>query len=274
MRPSQRALLAVIVAGAPFLAAASASAQSTEVLSNTWRQENRSDAIAAGEGSSQLFAFELRFGPYYPKVDSEFNGKKTPFTDTFFPKTRAGTLFYFGLEGDFLPLRIPYVGLFGGGLGWGYTSVSAKTRLVSDPTQKSDEDTSLSIMPMYVVAVLRADELMRRTGIPLVPYGKFGLGFALWKASDGSGKSTYKDIKANKSYTGGGNSGGLQFALGAALSLNFIDSRSAARLDESTGVNHIYLFGEWMNSNLDNFGSSPAMRVGSSNFVGGIAFDM
>lgn len=274
MRPFQRTLLAVLGAGVPFLAAAPASAQSTEVMSTTWRQESRGDALAAGSGSSQLFAFEIRFGPYYPKVDSEFNGKKTPFTDTFFPKSRAGTLFYFGLEGDFLPLRIPYVGVFGGGLGWGYTSVSAKSKLVSDPTKVSDQDTSLSIMPMYVAAVLRADELMRRTGIPIVPYGKFGLGLALWKASDGSGKSTYKDLEAKKSFTGAGNSAGLQFSLGAALSLNFLDSRSAARLDESTGVNHIYLFGEWMDSILNNFGRSPAMRVGTSSFVGGIAFDM
>jgi hypothetical protein len=272
MIPCQRALLAVVAASAPFLTAATAGAQTTEIMSTRWRQQSRTDAIADSNSSSQLFAFELRFAPYYPQVDSEFKGKANPYTDVF----GTGAQFYFGLEADFLPLRIPYVGLFGGGLGWGYTSTSTSAKLTAGPNKgdPSGEDTSLSIMPMYAAVVLRADELMRRTGVPIVPYGKFGVGFALWNSTKGSDVAVYSAPGATKSYRGAGNATGLQFALGAALSLNFIDPRSAARLDESTGVNHIYLFGEWMNSMLNNFGSSPAMRVGTSTVVAGLALDI
>jgi len=267
MTAARKALLSAVTASLLLLAAAPASAQNSEVLSSTWRQQNRSDAVAANIGSPQYFAFELRFGPYWPKVDSDPGLKGTPYKDIF----GTSPQFYFGLEADFLPLRIPYVGLFGPGLGWGYTSRSAKAKFVSN-MEDSGQNTSLSIMPMYVAAVLRADELMRRTGVPLVPYAKFGLGFALWKTTEGPSKSTY--VEGNTRYTGASNSIGLQFALGGMLSLNFIDPRSAARLDESTGVNHIYVFGEWMNSALNNFGSRPALRVGTSTVVGGLALDI
>jgi hypothetical protein len=269
MTASRKALLALIAASLTLLVAAPASAQRSGALSSSWRQQNRSDAVAANIGSPQYFAFELRFGPYWPQVDNQFSEEKGPYEKVF----GTGPQFYFGLEADFLPLRIPYVGLLGPGLGWGYTSTSAEAKIVSTG-KPSGQDTSLSIMPMYAVAVLRVDEIMRRTWVPLVPYVKIGLGFALWKTTEGSSTSTYLSEDGNTRYTGASNSAGLQLALGGMLSLNFLDPRSAARLDASTGVNHIYLFGEWMNSRLNGLGSRAALRVGTSTFVGGLALDI
>jgi hypothetical protein len=272
MTRAPKALLAIAAASAPLFIAASAKAQSAGLGSTDWRRESRSEVLASTGGSPQYFAAELRFGPYSPNVDSEFNGKAKPYEDTF----GTGVRFYFGLEFDFLPLRIPYVGVVGAGFGWGYTKASGKAKYDSGikKGQASDEDTSLAIMPMYGAIVLRADHLMRRTGIPLVPYAKFGIGFAPWKATDASGTSQYTDPETQQVIDAAATTLGFHLALGGMLSLNFIDPRSAARLDESTGVNHIYLFGEWMDAMLNGIGSGPAMRVGTSTFIGGIAVDI
>ncbi len=164
--------------------------------------------------------------------------------------------------------------MIGPGAGWGYVSASTPAKLASNPTKDAKEDTSLSVMPMYVAAVLRADELMRRTGFPVVPYAKFGLGIAPWKVSGGAGTVQYVDPASSKIVNAADTTFGLHLALGGMLALNFLERRSAARLDETTGVNHIYLYAEWMNAMLNGLGPRPALHVGTSTVIGGIAFDM
>ena len=140
--------------------------------------------------SPQNGAFEARFGPYNPRIDKSVpNG--TPYQDTFGTSTR----YMFGLEGDWQVLRIPHLGTFGPGLGWGYTRASGYARLTSDPGKLSDEQTTLTVMPLYLVGVLRADVLAREFGVPLVPYAKLGLGYALWWASDGGKTAQAGNVK-------------------------------------------------------------------------------
>jgi hypothetical protein len=128
--------------------------------------------------------------------------------------------------------------------------------------------------------VLRADELYRRTNIPIVPYAKFGVALATWSASKTSGTSIVGEgcTEENAGDTAGcaigeGATWGLHLALGAMLSLNWIDPRATGRLYEDQDIAHIYLFGEWMNAMLNGFGSDTQMRVGSSTFVAGLAAD-
>lgn len=287
-RPYFLALASVLTASATLLLAAEASAQTPELSTANWRQQNRGDAVFSAYSSPQHFAFELRIGPYYPQVDSEFGGAspyQTVFKDN--PNkaenaaksgsgTETGTQIYFGAEFDYLPFRIPYVGVIGPGVGWGFVSASALTLIKTGEQagQVSGETTTLTIMPMYLVAVLRVDELMRRTSVPFVPYAKFGLGVAPWKVSGAAGVVTYVDSTTNQQVRASDTTFGLHLALGGMLSLNFLDPKSAAQLDESTGVNHVYIYGEWMDSMLNGLGSRPQMHVGASTFVGGIAFDM
>lgn len=270
MKRSIQVLCAAAAAGALVLAAAPAEAQSSRLPNSNWRQHERSDALK-NTGSPQNFAFELRFGGYTPDIDSEFGGKATPYADVF----NTNPQFYFGLEFDYLPLRIPYVGALGLGLGWGWTQASTTAKTESGA--ESAETTRLTIMPMHASAVLRLDELMRRTGVPIVPYGKFGFGLGLWKASTTGEVATAERTNPDGTTTlveGRGNTAGLHMALGGMLSLNFLDPRAASRLDELTGVNHAYLFGEWMNANLNGFGQAGQLRVGSSTWVVGLAIDM
>jgi len=284
-RPRARALAAALAASSSLLLA-EAFAQTPELSSADWRQQNRSDAISSAYGSPQHFALELRFGPYYPQVDSEFAGGATPYQTVFKDNpnkaaangtgTATGTQFYVGVEFDYLPLRIPYLGVFGPGIGWGLVNASAPA-LIKQGEQKgqlSGETTTLTVMPMYLAAVLRADELMRRTGVPLVPYAKFGVGMAPWKVSGGAGVVKYVDPATKQTILASDTTFGLHLALGGMFALNFIDLKSATRLDETVGINHVYLYGEWMDAMLNGIGSRPALRVGASTFVGGLAFDM
>ena len=189
-----------------------------------------------------------------------------------------------GLELDYTPLRIPYVGAIGLGIGWSMASFSNQAQLTSSSRaapQCSPEHTNLQIMPMHGSVVLRADELMRRTSIPIVPYGKFGASLAWWRSSNDSGTeqvcgtaaapvrcgTTSSTVLAH----GTGLSPSLHFAVGAAVALNFLEPQASARLDATTGVHHAYVFGEYYNDRLQLV--TNAMHVEASSFVAGLAVD-
>ena len=295
MRPSslalaRRLLAAGLASAAPTLAAAPARAQVAHVDDNDWRQTDCHDALLAAS-KGQKFEFEIRFAPYLPNIDAEFGGNKTPFNDVFGvdcssggtpAAVKAGAVkprLYFGAEFDYLPVRIPFVGVVGPGVSWGYTSFSNQVVFDAGPQagQCSAETSTLTIMPMYGVVVLRADELMRRTGIPLVPYGKFGVGVAWWHASTDAGTEVYCADKKGGTCTspqisGNGLTPSLHFAVGLSLSLNFINPGASARLGESTGVQHAYLFGE-LTSDKRTLGTD-VLQVGAMTYVLGLAADM
>lgn len=216
--------------------------------------------------SPQNFAFELRLGPYTPDIDSEFGGAANtrPFQRTF----GKGKGFHFGFELDWQALRIPYLGTFGPGVGWSRTSRTAKAFELNSTTTRSGEDTTLAIMPMYLVGVLRVDHFAREYGVPFVPYAKAGLGFALWSASISTGVVTREGV------LGRGRSWGTHFAVGGAFLLDVLDPAAANSADKSLGVNNTYAYIEWMRSDLGDLIESKAqMHVGTSTWVAGLALE-
>lgn len=215
--------------------------------------------------SRQDFMFELRLGPYKPRVDEEFSNGATPYRDIF----GNGNSFYFGFEIDWQALRIPYLGTVGPGFSWGYTKKSAKAK-ITNSDENSAEDTTLSIQPMYLAAVLRIDTLTRNLSIPLVPYAKAGLGLGLWSASTDAGVSKRDGI------TGRGRSWGTHFALGVMLHLDFLEPGAALTFDDELGVNNTYLYAEYLWSDLGTmtlFEDKTQMRVGNKNWTAGLAFE-
>lgn len=251
-----RLAAAALAGGASLLVAAAAQAQSANLHGGEWRRANR----PTNPDDEQSFVFEIRFGPYYPQVDEEFSISPGPYERAFDNDPQ----FYFGLELDWLPLRIPWVGIIGPGFGWGYTATSANAKITGQETESAQE-TSLTIMPMHLSAVARFDEIMRRTVVPVVPYLKLGLGLGLWSAG------TSSETAVQDGVLGRDTTWGIHFALGAMLSLNFLDPRSGSQLNQSVGIGNIYVFGEWMNANLDGIGSRPQMHIGSSSWVLGLA---
>jgi hypothetical protein len=207
--------------------------------------------------SEQDTAIELRFGRYIPNVDDDLAAK--PYEQVFGPKSR----YYLGLEVDWQALRIPKFGTLGPGFGIGYTRSTADA-IRTGSGGRSDQPTSLSIVPMYVVGVLRADVLARELSIPLVPYAKLGIGYALWwvKTGDETAESDGK--------IGRGRSYGLQSALGLMLELDWIDIDDARSADASIGMNHSYLFAEWYRAKLDGFGGDDQLDAGADTWMVGV----
>lgn len=246
------------VAGAAFvaLACSTTSARAAE------------DGYERKHASAQWFELELRFAPYWPDIDSQPGLTGNPYHTIFGNMARL----LVSAELDLQLLRIPHFGSIGPGLSFGYTQMSAPAQF-ADGSGVSAENTNIEVFPMYAVAVLRIDVLMRDFHIPIVPYAKAGLGFTLWRSFTDSGTATATDPITGQAKNAFGGTFGEQFALGASLNLDWIDRRGAVNLDEATGINHTYLFGEWMLANLDNFGSSKGLRVGTNTFCGGLAFE-
>jgi hypothetical protein len=213
--------------------------------------------------SSQDMAVEIRVGRYYPEIDSEFAGGATPFQNSFGKKMR----WVAGLELDWQLLRIPYVGTLGPGVGFGYTTMSGKVFL--DDGTTADETTKLSILPSYLVAVLRIDTLTRYTPVPLAFYGKAGVGGAYWWTRDNRGIT-----RAEDGTRGDGTSYGYHVALGGMFLLDVLDRGRARDMDSTLGINHSYLFVEWYKSSLNGFNSGEHMQVGSSSWTAGIALEL
>ncbi|WP_394845684.1 MXAN_2562 family outer membrane beta-barrel protein [Pendulispora brunnea] len=223
--------------------------------------------------SPQHFALEFRFAPYKPQIDDEpsLNGK-TPWKDTF----RDNPRLLFAVEFDWQALRIPYLGTIGPGVSIGYTRMNAVANKIDPVTKEpsnvsSGTDTSLELFPMYAVAVLRADVLMREVGIPFVPYGKAGIGYIPWRSFTEGGTS-YQETPDGTVYAKG-QTWGLHLAAGVAFQMDVIDRYTAKNLDNTMGINHTYLYAEWMFANYRGVGQSNVLWVGTSTWVAGLAFE-
>lgn len=213
----------------------------------------------------QHFAFELRFSPYRPDIDSEPGLTGTPYQNVFGTKPRL----MIGAEFDWQIVRIPYLGTLGPGFAIGYTSMSAQAKLAQPRNGEtySAESTSLNIIPMDVVAVLRVDTFFRDAGVPVIPYGKLGPALAFWRAYSETGTSAAQGV------SGKGHTNGWVWAIGAMLSLNFFDNYAARNLDNTTGVNNTALFAELYSLNLTGVGQSNALYVGQTGWAFGLAFE-
>ena len=216
--------------------------------------------------STELFTLEFRFGLYHPRVDADpaLDGK-TPYRDTFGDTAN----FEFAVEFDWQAYRIPHFGTIGPGFSAGFTEASALAPLVTPQPNGgmlSAESTSLTLFPMYGVAVLRADALDRELHVPFVPYAKLGIGWALWRASNSGGTSV-----STTGVVGEGTTFGLQAALGLAFDLNVLDLSAARGFDNAVGVNHTYAFFEAFWANLNGLGQAHALDVGAYTWSAGLA---
>ena len=212
--------------------------------------------------SPQNAAVELRFGPYLPRVD---DGTESPVFEDFFGDDNRYML---GFEIDWQLWRAPYVGTLGVGAGWGYTYMSAPNLVISEGPPAGtpiSQESTLNIMPMYAVGVLRVDVLSRQFGVPVVPYGKLGLGYALWWIDDGVSTARNGEGEVGKD-----TSVGTHTALGAMLLLDAFDPVAARAMDAEIGVNNSYMFFEWSWSDFDG----RQMNVGASTWVTGLAIEM
>lgn len=256
MKRNVGALAAALGASLAWLATPARASADDEIVLGT-RPESRA-------ASSQNFALEVRASLYNPQVDSDPALKgKTPFASTFGSQTR----FEGAIEFDWQAYRIPGIGTIGPAYSIGYYSISGLATVVQTGLP-SAESTTLEILPMYLVAVFRADVLWRQLHIPLVPYAKAGMGLAFWRASNTVGTSV-----SSNGTVGEGHTWGPQLAAGLAFNIGVFDPTSVQQLDEATGINNTYLFAEYMASLLNGIGQNDPLLVGSSGLAFGLAFE-
>jgi hypothetical protein len=179
--------------------------------------------------SPERFSLELRVGVYQPD---------TAAFDMVFDD--LGPML--GVELDVIVYRLEDVGWIGVGGSFGWGSYSGFT--LGPDGMPTNEETTLTLMPFPVLAVLRVDVLARLLDIPIVFMGKIGPDFVLWI---NDGRTTSSNVAI-----------GLRWGAQVALELDWFDRRAARGLDDEWGINHSYLFFELYGST-----AGGSMEVGT-----------
>ncbi|MCC6996686.1 MAG: hypothetical protein IT370_18890 [Deltaproteobacteria bacterium] len=208
------------------------------------------------------FLVELKFGPYKPNVDDEPGLTSKPYETVF------------GSDDDVMSTLEIGTALYRGALGWGgvtgsigYFNATANT-FVAGTDMRSSDETEFTLIPLTLNGMWRLDQL-GAMGIPLVPYGKLGLVYDLWYSDGGNGETS-------ESATGGSASGGKlgwQGAIGLGFVLDSLDRDMARSLAAESGIQHLYLFAEYLHASVSGF-EDAAIHLGDTTWMAGIAFEM
>jgi hypothetical protein len=237
--------------------------------------------------SPQHFWFEFKIGPYTPGIDGEFGGTATPYKDIMGYNGKgqslgggSGLLFSWELEYEIFR-RFGTLAV-GGALSYFSKSAPAivdnGSSAANDPTAaRSGSTSTLTLLPLAILAVYRFDWLADRYRIPLVPYAKFGFNYTFWwMLLDGDTRKIYVDIPGTnyqKVLNARGGTFGWQLNLGLAFRLDIIDPSAARALDNEIGINHTYLFFEFCHNAANGFGAAHALGLGDSTWNAGLAFE-
>jgi len=222
-------------------------------------------APAAAQQSTRGGSFDFQIQSYRPNIDAEFRGARTPYKDTFgdgrslvFQLRVARSLF---TQWGSLDL----------GIGIGWSSKTAKGFLAGTTT-RSNDNTSLRILPLNLSLTYRMDWFVDHGGFPIVPYGRISLERWQWWVTNGSG-GTAKTISGNR--TGSGATNGWSAGVGVAFLLDFVDPGLAREMDRDTGINHTYVFVEGTKTAIDDFGSKKSWDLSNDRSIawsGGLLF--
>jgi hypothetical protein len=215
--------------------------------------------------SPQHFAFELKFGPYRPDVDSEFPqsgpNKRAPYNQYF----GSGRHLFSAIEFDWQLLH--KFGSLGAGVGVGYFSVTGTATLENG--MPSGDTSNFKVVPFSASLVYRFDHFLEARDIPFVPFGKVGLDWAYWQITDGNGEIAH-DAMGN---TGRGGTLGWHASAGLALMLDWLDPEAARDFDADLGVNHTALTFEYSHADISGLGRSKRLHVGDTTWTIGLLLE-
>lgn len=190
-------------------------------------------------------ALEFKLGGYKPRITAE-TGEGNPYDQVF----GASAMLLGEVEYDRLFWN--KFGSLSGGLSAGYAEKYANV-LVGESggtavTTEVSERTGLKVLPLKLLAVYRFDYAALHWSIPVVPYGKAGLAFTPWWSIKGSG------VEFANGERGAGGQWGYAFIGGISIMLDAFDQRLAKDFDSDLGVNHSYLFAEYVYEDVNDFG--------------------
>jgi hypothetical protein len=253
------------VSGAPFAVLLGTLCASVTLLAPARAQAQVIETEGQYKPTPQHFAFELKFGPYRPDVDSEFPAQSNqhPYQDFFGTGRKLMTTMEFQWE------IIRHVGTAALGLGLGYFKETGNN-LKGDGSGGATADTSsLRLLPFSLSAIYRFDLAYERLRIPLVPYGKLGFDYVYWTVTNGNGEVP----KDSRGGTGQGGTLGWHATIGLSLVLDVFDQGAANQFDQEMGINHTHLFFEFTHLDASGLGASNRLHVGDSTWNAGIMFE-
>jgi hypothetical protein len=250
--------------------------------------ESAGDDVQKEVGAAPVhWDFEIKFGPYVPAVDSEFDladGEVGPFEQMF----GDGPFLMSGMTLDYYFLYpAGQLGLTGS---LGFMTKSARAFQVDDsgdvvtnddgvPIRASGDSNKFRLIPMSLGVVYRYTQLDDLYHIMVVPYGRFGLSYYAWWVTAPSGDiaevptSDCPDLEDCTGDKARGGSLGWQATGGLALRLERIDREAEVALRTELGIEHAGFMVEYTYAVVDGFGSDKKLSVGDSTWFGGINFE-
>lgn len=243
-------------------------------------QPDRTRRDRAGRpGTPQRFALEFKMGPFLPDVDRTYDGPGLGPYATIFGRTDANGMAVdqpkafpmpaIAFDWQFLYLAGP----LGVGVQAGFFRDKAQALLANpeegESLRSAADETRFAMIPLALLVSYRLEILPDRLRVPLVPYAKAGLAYSLYWVKSGSGNIA----RNSRGEAGRGGVPGFQVNAGAMLRLDFIEPGTAKKLDNLTGINHTYLFGEYQLSRVDNFGVGQSISLGDSTWFAGLAVE-
>jgi hypothetical protein len=192
--------------------------------------------------SPERFALEARVGPYHPDFAA---------FDAFYDDDDGPLL---AVELDVIAWRFEDIAYLAGGGSIGTVSFDGST--LDMLGEATSEETSFSIVPLQLMAVVRVDALARKLSVPFILTGKLGYQWAAWDTDSGGVDDA------------DGWSVGLAWAAQIALDLDFFEPSAARQMDEEWGINHSFLFFEY-------FGFEPtssSLPLGGEAWCAGLGF--
>lgn len=213
----------------------------------------------------QHFAFELKFGPYRPDIDSEFSGPMhpTPYADYFGTGRKLMTTMEFDWE------IVRHIGTVALGLGLGYFKETGHNLNGDHSGNSTDDTSSLRLLPFSLSAIYRFDLPYERIRFPLIPYGKLGFDYLYWTITNGNGEVSHDSTGG----TGQGGTLGWHATVGLSLVLDVFDQSAANQFDQEMGINHTQLFFEFTHLDASGLGESNRLHVGDTTWNAGIMFE-
>lgn len=230
---------------------------------------------------------EIKFGPYVPAVDSEFDlgeDEVGPFEQMF----GDGPFLMSGLTLDRYFLHpAGQLGLTGS---LGFLTKSARAFQVDGegnvvtnedgvPIRSEGDSNKFRLIPMSLGVVYRYTQLDDRFHALVVPYGRIGLSYYLWWVTAPSGDIAQvptddcPDLDGCSGDRARGGSLGWQASAGLALRLERIDPDTEVALRTELGIEHAGFMVEVTYAAVDGFGSDRKLAVGDATWFGGINFE-
>ncbi len=217
-------------------------------------------AVPAAAESPRSVMLELHGGAYTPDVDAQFSGG-SPYADIF----GDSSMLMFGMHIDYQLWQDFGTIAIGAGARYGWVDGTALTTTGAAST----DEAGLNIFPFTASLTYRFDWLQNEFGIPLVPYGKAGITYAIWWTTDGKNETSSTGGQDGSGGTWGWHGGG-----GIQLLLDFIMPGMARDFDNEVGVNNSYIFAEVLVHQINDFGSGSSINLGATAFSFGLMFEI